>query len=468
MAAVNVSTHNAHSPTFDGLLAGLFACAPAVLIEWGSAWYAWLFASAALTEAALRAGVAHTLTRALATGGLSLQDQAALAMRLHGGSSQNNNALHLGGMGQSPGQGGILEGGSSSSAAGGDGDPNENPPVGCNPDAIKLFIGNVPKSFTEEQLCPFFETAGQVKELVIIRDKATQESKGSAFVWYATRAQAERAILEFNLRHVLPDATGQHDRPLVVRRAKSRSKGLGGPSTSIHPAMAMLTQASNNSYMDGNSLASAGFYSSLAGVQQQQQLMQQMMAGGGSGLDGLNATHLGHQAQMLPGGGLMGYNARGSSGIGPNYSSGLLQSLGIPRFSGASQHSVFDNLGLSDPLLDPYSGLVQDNQPHNHIADQLQMQQNQQQLQQAQAAQQQQLLLQQQSSQSQQLALPLSPMQLSAVSNHLFSLQAVTGAQLHISSGAPNMFTLLMVGNITQIHSAWNLVTSIISGLPSV
>lgn len=77
---------------------------------------------------------------------------------------------------------------------------------------------------------------------MIIRDKATQESKGSAFVWYTTRAQAERAILEFNLRHVLPDATGQHDRPLVVRRAKSRSKGLGGPSTSIHPAMAMLTQ----------------------------------------------------------------------------------------------------------------------------------------------------------------------------------------------------------------------------------
>lgn len=65
-------------------------------------------------------------------------------------------------MGQSLGQGGILEGGSSSSAAVGDGDPNENPPVGCNPDAIKLFIGNVPKSFTEEQLCPFFETAGQV------------------------------------------------------------------------------------------------------------------------------------------------------------------------------------------------------------------------------------------------------------------------------------------------------------------
>lgn len=33
-------------------------------------------------------------------------------------------------------------------------------------------------------------------ELVIVRDKSTHESKGSAFVWYATRAHAERAILQ--------------------------------------------------------------------------------------------------------------------------------------------------------------------------------------------------------------------------------------------------------------------------------
>ena len=46
-------------------------------------------------------------------------------------------------------------------------------------------------------------------ELVIVRDKTTQESKGSAFVWYATRSMAERAILQFNLRHALPDSSGE-------------------------------------------------------------------------------------------------------------------------------------------------------------------------------------------------------------------------------------------------------------------
>jgi hypothetical protein len=38
----------------------------------------------------------------------------------------------------------------------------ETPPSGCSPDAIKLFIGNIPKICTEEQLQPFFETIGKV------------------------------------------------------------------------------------------------------------------------------------------------------------------------------------------------------------------------------------------------------------------------------------------------------------------
>ena len=39
----------------------------------------------------------------------------------------------------------------------------ETPPMGCSPDAIKLFVGNVPKSCTEDQLMPFFETIGKVR-----------------------------------------------------------------------------------------------------------------------------------------------------------------------------------------------------------------------------------------------------------------------------------------------------------------
>jgi hypothetical protein len=55
-----------------------------------------------------------------------------------------------------------------------------------------------------------------VAELAVVRDRLTDGSKGSAFVWYATRAAGEQAILQFNMRHMLPDPTGEQDRPLVV------------------------------------------------------------------------------------------------------------------------------------------------------------------------------------------------------------------------------------------------------------
>jgi hypothetical protein len=60
---------------------------------------------------------------------------------------------------------------------------SEAPPAGCDPDALKLFVGNIPRSYTEEQLQPIFESMGKVVELVVVRDRATHESKGSAFVW---------------------------------------------------------------------------------------------------------------------------------------------------------------------------------------------------------------------------------------------------------------------------------------------
>lgn len=36
-----------------------------------------------------------------------------------------------------------------------------------------------------------FQQVGPVVELVVVRDKFTHESKGSAFVWYATRHDAD-------------------------------------------------------------------------------------------------------------------------------------------------------------------------------------------------------------------------------------------------------------------------------------
>src|SRR5699024_6760071 len=50
------------------------------------------------------------------------------------------------------------------------------------PVEIKLFIGRVPQSIEEEQLKPVFQEFGEVREVIIIRDKATAKHKNSAFV----------------------------------------------------------------------------------------------------------------------------------------------------------------------------------------------------------------------------------------------------------------------------------------------
>jgi hypothetical protein len=47
-------------------------------------------------------------------------------------------------------------------------DGHEAPPPGCAQDAIKLFVGNIPKHYTEEQLKPFFETVGKVGVALVL------------------------------------------------------------------------------------------------------------------------------------------------------------------------------------------------------------------------------------------------------------------------------------------------------------
>ena len=47
-----------------------------------------------------------------------------------------------------------------------------------DPDAIKMFVGQIPKSMDEKDLMEMFEQYGTVYELNILRDKIKQESRG--------------------------------------------------------------------------------------------------------------------------------------------------------------------------------------------------------------------------------------------------------------------------------------------------
>lgn len=45
-------------------------------------------------------------------------------------------------------------------------------------DSVKLFVGQLPKQMSEQQLSEVFSEAGTVYEINIIKDKLTKQSRG--------------------------------------------------------------------------------------------------------------------------------------------------------------------------------------------------------------------------------------------------------------------------------------------------
>jgi RNA recognition motif-containing protein len=63
---------------------------------------------------------------------------------------------------------------------------------------VKLYVGNLSKSTTREELGSLFAQAGEVTMTDIITDRNSGESKGFAFVTMSTQSEAEKAIHMFN------------------------------------------------------------------------------------------------------------------------------------------------------------------------------------------------------------------------------------------------------------------------------
>jgi RNA recognition motif-containing protein len=84
----------------------------------------------------------------------------------------------------------------------------------------KLYVGNLSYGVTEGDLERLFAQAGEVKEVALIMDRATRQSKGFGFVEMATQVDAEKAIQMFN-NHELDG------RPLTVNVARPREERGG-------------------------------------------------------------------------------------------------------------------------------------------------------------------------------------------------------------------------------------------------
>lgn len=98
-------------------------------------------------------------------------------------------------------------------------------PAGCAPDAVKLFIGNVPKFYFEDTLEPIFAQLGRVVELSVVRTPACAGEQGSC-LYLIDSASA--------LKYLKPR---QFCSCVVFQRPKARPRSLSIP----------LSAAANNS-----------------------------------------------------------------------------------------------------------------------------------------------------------------------------------------------------------------------------
>lgn len=55
---------------------------------------------------------------------------------------------------------------------------SQTPKTEPDPDAIKMFVGQIPRSMDENDLRKMFEEFGPVYQLNVLRDKVTGQSKG--------------------------------------------------------------------------------------------------------------------------------------------------------------------------------------------------------------------------------------------------------------------------------------------------
>ncbi|XP_052810509.1 CUGBP Elav-like family member 2 isoform X8 [Mya arenaria] len=89
-----------------------------------------------------------------------------------------------------------------------------------DPDAIKMFVGQVPRSMDENDLTKMFEQYGTVFQLNVLRDKVSGQSKGCCFVTFYTRKAALDAQ---NALHNIKTMPGMHH-PVQMKPADSEKR----------------------------------------------------------------------------------------------------------------------------------------------------------------------------------------------------------------------------------------------------
>jgi len=89
---------------------------------------------------------------------------------------------------------------------------------------MKLFVGNLPFSATEDEIRSAFEAHGEVSDVAVIMDRETGRPRGFAFVEMPDSGQANAAIEALNNS----DFGGRSMNVNEARPREDRPRGGGG------------------------------------------------------------------------------------------------------------------------------------------------------------------------------------------------------------------------------------------------
>jgi hypothetical protein len=86
---------------------------------------------------------------------------------------------------------------------------------------MRLFVGNLAYSTTEDRLRQEFERFGNVTSVAVVIDRMSGRSRGFGFVEFSTSEEGQAAMSELN-------GTSLDGREIVVNEARERGAGGGG------------------------------------------------------------------------------------------------------------------------------------------------------------------------------------------------------------------------------------------------
>jgi len=93
---------------------------------------------------------------------------------------------------------------------------------------MRIYVGNLSRDVTEEDLREAFQASGHVDEVSIVKDRSNNISKGFAFVEMPEKAEAEAAIANLHGKELKGRSMDVNEaRPRTDRPSRGRPGGGG-------------------------------------------------------------------------------------------------------------------------------------------------------------------------------------------------------------------------------------------------